>query len=266
MDINIPVTKVKPDTIRAKKKEPKINRKKFYILDCTKNPSVIITGPMTAKKASDMKKKFFPYKEIKDLSGGRNSMTSIASHLVESGQSCLHEGIKFGTIVTEKELKKSVKDRAKAAVTSESMAKKAKRADKKLHKILNKSLVKVKKSASKSAKAVFKAQKLQGEKQPTAPTAVLYNQHKEVTKTFARSLRVGDVIEAYYLDTESPQLEVVVQACGSKEDIWDLRIISLETWTARKPGAFIHSMNTDKCQLVGHMQFVMHGSFSEGAD
>lgn len=55
---------------------------------------------------------------------------------------------------------------------------------------------------------------------------------KVPTKTDARALRVGDLIDVYYMDDLMPRTEIVIEPCEKDEDIYRVRTMPIEVWNA----------------------------------
>lgn len=82
---------------------------------------------------------------------------------------------------------------------------------------------------------------------------------KTATLTLARSLRIGDVIEAFYADADAGRLELVIEGTESskKGDQYDIRTIPLEFFGER--AAFVRNgmkINTNKYRKVGSCQMM----------
>lgn len=82
----------------------------------------------------------------------------------------------------------------------------------------------------------------------------LYDNAKRATLKETRALKVGDVIECYYMDSETPQIEMVVQATfNSKEG--DYRHIQTIPECAIGTRYYSRWLNTDKFKLIRRASF-----------
>lgn len=84
--------------------------------------------------------------------------------------------------------------------------------------------------------------------------SALYDNAKPATLTEIRKLRIGDIVEAYYKDSEQPVRELVIACCESNRlgDIEDIKTIRLKAFGKRRqdgPG-----LNTNKFRLVGKVE------------
>ncbi len=74
------------------------------------------------------------------------------------------------------------------------------------------------------------------------------------TKVQIRALKIGDIIDCYYTDTEEVSREVVVQGCGRKGELEDILTVPQVHWGTGDDEAVL-PMNTDMWVLVGHIDF-----------
>ena len=76
---------------------------------------------------------------------------------------------------------------------------------------------------------------------------------KTATKTLARSLKIGDIIECFYADAEQGRMELVVEGTESSKagGVFDIRAIPLEHFGQRDAA---RTMNTDKYRKVGSLK------------
>ena len=82
-----------------------------------------------------------------------------------------------------------------------------------------------------------------------------------MTLAQVRMLRIGDVLEAYYADTDEPVMEMVVEDVMPDGDRWSVRVLRMSHLTGeprsrRNPSAGPRLMNTDKFKLVGRAEYV----------
>lgn len=83
----------------------------------------------------------------------------------------------------------------------------------------------------------------------------LYQNAKRATVKEARSLRVGDIIECYYMDSETPTHELVIQCTesskyGTYDDVRTIRISDLGARSNAQRGTAW--LNTGKFKRIAH--------------
>jgi hypothetical protein len=77
-------------------------------------------------------------------------------------------------------------------------------------------------------------------------------------------LRIGDLIEAYYADSEMPALELVIQGTENSKtgDAYDIKTVAIDHFGEREPWGVRH-LNTDRfVKICGHQdvnQFLVDG-------
>jgi hypothetical protein len=86
----------------------------------------------------------------------------------------------------------------------------------------------------------------------------LYQMAQDVPLKIVRSLKTGDVIDAFYKGSEEPVRIMLTQVCETSKtgDYRDLCGIPLTQWGTRKAGAVTKLVNTPRFRKVGRMEFV----------
>lgn len=85
--------------------------------------------------------------------------------------------------------------------------------------------------------------------------SALYASAKKATVKVARALKVGDVIEAYYIDSETPTRHVVLQRPDAIASVYDVRVLSETAWGSSDRKFGPEFLNTDKWKLIGSAEF-----------
>lgn len=109
-------------------------------------------------------------------------------------------------------------------------------------------LAQLPKDMARTAHEVIKGSRLEYE-----GTSKLYAMHKPATKAEARALKIGDIIECYYVDSEEAYREMVIETCESskKGEYSDIRTIDFTDFgyrTNEVKGP--RWLNTDKFRKV----------------
>jgi len=94
----------------------------------------------------------------------------------------------------------------------------------------------------------------------TKTKSLLYSNAKSATLKEIRALKIGDVIECYYPDSETPRLEIVQATwCVSKRgDAGDLMTIPVSHLGLRNNDnvSALNNLRTDKFKKVGYIEIV----------
>lgn len=88
----------------------------------------------------------------------------------------------------------------------------------------------------------------------------LYDNAKAATLTEIRALKCGDVIEAYYMDSEEPILEVIFdtgESPAKKRDAFDLTTYEVSTLFNGRRKSVRSALNTDKFKKIGRVQITL---------
>lgn len=82
----------------------------------------------------------------------------------------------------------------------------------------------------------------------------LYDNAKRATLKEVRSLKIGDIIECYYIDSNIPQKEMVVQATYSSKEGDYTDITTIPEYAIGKR-YYARTLNTDKFKLIRRASF-----------
>lgn len=82
----------------------------------------------------------------------------------------------------------------------------------------------------------------------------LYKNAKRATVKEARALRIGDIIECYYMDSEQPVYELVLSTTWNNRegDMYDIRTMHLDGMGQRRSTPCLEALNTDKFRRIAH--------------
>ncbi len=86
----------------------------------------------------------------------------------------------------------------------------------------------------------------------------------KATVKLARSLRIGDILEAYYFDIENDKvvthLELVIKGTPDNKtgDAWDITTIPLREFGERKTDTWGLKINTDRYRKVASLENIGH--------